>query len=384
MPRWDVHFDLVADMSAPGALERLVAAKSLAIAVREIPVPPHVQRRLHALNIVRAVRGTTGIEGTELSEDEVSRVLSAPADRPVLDAARRREEREVRNAGALKDLVENLLRQNPEARLSEPLIREFHRVLTDGIDYPNNEPGRYRSHPVTAGDYQAPAHEDVPALMSGFVEWLNRGRGAALDPIVRAVVAHFLLVSVHPFGDGNGRTSRGVESFLLYKAGVNARGFYSLANYYYRNRSDYFALLNHVRFVSDPDAAPFVNFALRGLVEELREVHAEILREVRVISFRDFARERLQDEGRLGSRTGNRQLLFLLELDEQEIAIADIRSGRHPVAHLYRGVGQRTVARDLNLLKGLGLIVEERGIIRANMDVMDEFAAGGDFGDERG
>ena len=384
MPRWDVHFDLVADMSAPDALERLVAAKSLAIAVREIPVPPHVQRRLHALNIVRAVRGTTGIEGTELSEDEVSRVLSAPADQPVLAAARQREEREVRNAGALKELVENLLRRNPETRLSEPLIREFHRVLTDGIDYPHNEPGRYRSHPVTAGDYHAPAHEHVPALMSGFVDWLNRGRGAALDPIVKAIVAHFLLVSIHPFGDGNGRTSRGVESFLLYKAGVNARGFYSLANYYYRNRSDYVALLNHVRFVSDPDAAPFVNFALRGLVEELREVHSEILREVRVISFRDFARTYLQTEGRLGSRTGNRQLLFLLELGDQEIAVADIRSGRHPVAHLYRGVGQRTVARDLNLLKRLGLIVEERGIIRANMDVMDELAAGGDFGDERG
>ena len=384
MPRWNVHFDLAADMSAPGALERLVAAKSLAIAVREIPVPPHVQRRLHALNIVRAVRGTTGIEGTELSEDEVSRVLSSPADMPVLDAARRREEREVRNAGALKELVENLLRRNPETRLSEPLIREFHRVLTDGIDYPHNEPGRYRSHPVTAGDYHAPSHEDVPALMSGFADWLNRGRGAALDPIVRAVVAHFLLVSIHPFGDGNGRTSRGVESFLLYKAGVNARGFYSLANYYYRNRSDYVALLNHVRFVSDPDAAPFVNFALRGLVEELQDVYSEILREVRVISFRDFARERLQAEGRLGSRTGNRQLLFLLELGDQEIAVADIRSGRHPIAHLYRGVGQRTVARDLNLLRRLGLIVEERGIIRANMDVMDEFAAGGAFGDERG
>ena len=384
MPRWDVHFDLVADMSAPGALERLVAAKSLSIAVREIPVPPHVQRRLHALNIVRAVRGTTGIEGTELSEDEVSRVLSAPADRPVLDAARQREEREVRNAGALKELVENLLQRNPETRLSEPLMREFHRVLTDGIDYPHNEPGRYRSHPVTAGDYQAPAHEDVPALMSGFAEWLNFGRGAALDPIVKAIVAHFLLISVHPFGDGNGRTSRGVESFLLYKAGVNARGFYSLANYYYRNRPDYVALLNHVRFVSDPNAAPFVNFALKGLVEELQDVYSEILRAVRVISFRDFARERLQDEGRLGSHTGNRQLLFLLELGEQEIAVADIRSGLHPIAHLYRGVGQRTVARDLNLLRRLSLIVEERGIIRANMDVTDEFAAGGAFGGERG
>ena len=375
MPSWNAHFDLVADMSAPRMLERLVAAKSLARTIRDIPVPPHVQRRLHALNIVRAVRGTTGIEGTELSEDEVNRVLSAPAGKPVLEAARRREEREVRNAQALKTLVENMLRRNPDARLSESLIREFHRVLTDGIDYPNNEPGVYRTHPVTAGDYRAPDHAEVPALMSGFIDWLNRGRGAALDPIIRAIVAHFLLVSVHPFGDGNGRTSRGVESFLLYKAGVNSRGFYSLANYYYRNRSDYVAWLNHVRFVSDPDAAPFVDFALKGLVEELEQVHSEILSEVRVIAFRDYARERLQSEGRLGLHTGNRQFLFLLELGGQEIAASDIRSGRHPVAHLYRDVGQRTITRDLNLLTRLDLIKVESGIIRANIDAMDEFAA---------
>ncbi len=379
MPGWSVHFNLVADMSDPAMLEWLVSAKSLARTIREIPVPPHVQRRLHALNIVRAVRGTTGIEGTDLSEDEVSRVLASPADRPVLAAARRREEREVRNAQALKEFVERLLRENPDTPLTESLIREFHRILTDGIDYPHNEPGRYRLHPVAAGDHRAPDHEEVPALMSGFEEWLNRGRGAALDPMVRAIVAHFLLISAHPFGDGNGRTSRGAESFLLYKAGVNARGFYSLANYYYRNRSDYVALMNHVRFVSDPDAAPFVGFALRGLVEELEQVHSEILHEVRVIAFRDYARERLQTEGRLGSHTGNRQLLFLLELVGQEVAAADIRSGRHPIASLYRDVGQRTIARDLNLLRRLDLIEVEDGIIRANIGAMDEFSAGGGF-----
>ena len=379
MPSWSAHFDLAADMSAPDALENLIAAKLLSRTVREIPIPPHVQRRLHRLNIVRAVRGTTGIEGSDLSEGEVRQVLAAPAGQPVLDAARRREEREVRNAQAMKERVENMLRQDPNTRLSESLIREFHRILTDGINYAHNEPGRYRSHPVTAGNYNAPAHEEVPALMSSFAEWLNIGAGAALDPIIRAVAAHFLLISIHPFGDGNGRTSRGVESFLLYKAGVNAVGFYSLANYYYRNRSDYVALLNHVRFVSDPDIAPFVEFALRGLVEELEGALDEALREVRVISFRDFARERLQAEGRLGSHTGNRQLLFLLELGGQKIAAADLRSGRHPIAHLYRGVGQRTVTRDLNLLRRLGLIVVERGIIQANTKVMDEFTAAGAF-----
>ena len=75
--------------------------------------------------------------------------------------------------------------------------------------------------------------------MTEFVEWFNSGVAASWDPVVRAVVAHFYLASIHPFGDGNGRTSRAVESFLLYGAGVNARGFFSLANYFYRNRQEY-------------------------------------------------------------------------------------------------------------------------------------------------
>ena len=110
-------------------------------------------------------------------------------------------------------------------------------------------------------------------------------------PSFRAIVAHFFVVSIHPFGDGNGRTSRAVESYLLYQARVNPRGFYSLSNYYYKNRDSYIEMLNWVRFKSDPDLTPFVVFALRGLVEQLEEVHAEVLAEVRLISFRDLARE---------------------------------------------------------------------------------------------
>ncbi len=131
-------------------------------------------------------------------------------------------------------------------------------------------------------------------------------------------------MGIHPFGDGNGRTSRVIESFLLYKSGVNARGFYSLANYYYQNREEYVDTLDLVRFKSSPDVTPFIRFAVRGLVEELHQVHQEVIREVRMISFKDYARERLQSSGRLGSKTGIRQLLLLLELREQRVPVKDI------------------------------------------------------------
>ncbi|MBK9546926.1 MAG: Fic family protein [Dehalococcoidia bacterium] len=58
-----------------------------------------------------------------------------------------------------------------------------------------------------------------------FVRWLNTPPASNWPPIARAIAAHFYFISVHPFGDGNGRTAF-VGGFLLYQAKVNALGFY--------------------------------------------------------------------------------------------------------------------------------------------------------------
>ena len=375
MPPWDVHFGIRVDLSRTNLLRTLAEIRAFANVIRDIPIPPGVRNSLHELNIMRAVRGTTGIEGAELSEDEVRNVIEADGDTPVLSGGRQREEREVRNAHALMVYIERLLQEEPNQPLTENLIWEFHRILTEGIAYPHNGPGRYRSFRVNAGDYLAPDHATVSRLMADFIAWLNDGEGRALDPIVQAVVAHFLLVSIHPFGDGNGRTSRGVESFLLYRAGVNVSGFYSLANYYYQHRAEYMEMLNHVRFVSDPDATPFVDFAATGLKEELQGVHEVIIAYVRVLAFRDFAREQLGLRGRLGTKTGERQLELITEMGKEEVPLRDLQTGRHPLAHLYRGLGAKTLSRDLNALRELELITVEGGVLRVNVEYMERFTA---------
>ena len=370
-----MNFDLNVNRDHRKLIQGLALVNSLSRTIREIPVPPSVQERLHTLNIVRAVRGTTGIEGTELTEEEVSDVLRSDVDSRVLPATRQREEREVRNANDLMRFVEHVLRTDPEHQLTEQLIRRFHYILTTGIDYEHNEPGRYRQQDVHVASFQPPRHEDVPRLMSGFISWLNDHRGRSLDPVIRAVVAHFLLVSIHPFGDGNGRTSRGVESFLLYKAGVNVRGFYSLANYYYENRNEYVRLLDHVRFRSDPDVTPFVLFALSGLVAELEQVHSELLSQLTIVSFKEYVYEKMSASGRLRTRTGLRQFMLLLDLGDQTVALDALLAGSHPLARHYSGVGARTVYRDMDRLMALDLIAVEDGMIRAKTEVLDQFTA---------
>ena len=229
---------------------------------------------------------------------------------------------------------------------------------------------------MTAGYYRPPdTGDEVRRLMAEFVDWFNTDMAASWDPVVRAIVAHFYVASIHPFGDGNGRTSRAVESFLLYRAGVNARGFFSLANYYYRNRSEYVKQLNLVQLRGSTDLTPFVAFSLRGLVEELEAVHEEVLAEVRVIAFRDYARETLATHGRLGTSAGERLLRLLSAMGREVVSLRELRSGKHPLSHLYRGVSGRTLARDVRWLREEQLIEVDGDEMRARVDLMTGFTA---------
>jgi len=372
MPEWNVNFDMQVQTQQPELIALAQRAHAFASVIGRIPITPSRQYRIDALNILRAVRGTTGIEGAELTEEEVRRIMEAPPNKPILPPNRRREEQEARNAEQVMYYVATQLSNDPDLVLTESLVRRLHEITTQNIDYPDNIPGKYRTWPVAAGNYIPPQDgSEVRRLMKKFISWFNEGVPTSWDPVIRAIVAHFYVVSIHPFGDGNGRTARAVESFLLYKAGINARGFYSLANYYYRYREEYVRYLDQVRFETDGNLTPFVLFALRGLVEELEAVHEEVLLEVQQIAFRDFAREQLQE--RLATKSGERMINFISGLGNRSVPLKDIRRGKDILAILYRNLTAKTLSRDLDYLKKRELIIVENGEVRANIGIMSQF-----------
>ncbi len=374
MPRWDVHFNTHVGNLDSEIVSRIAMAHALAGVIRDIPIPPRVKYRLDALNILRAVRGTTGIEGIELTEDEVGQIIESPRKKPVLPPNRSREEQEARNAHRVMSYIVKELTRDPNIPLTERLIRTIHRITTKDIDYPDNIPGQYRTHDVSVGSYLPPRGEDVKKLMKEFIRWFNSGAPVAWDPIIRALIAHFYVISIHPFGDGNGRMARGIESFLLYQAGVNARSFYSLANYYYQRRQEYVQFLDHVRFQTNGNLTPFVLFALNGLVGELQQVHSEVLANVKMIAFRDYAREQLALHDKLGSSVGERMSSLLVYLSDGEVvSIKAIRSGKHTLSQLYRKLTPKTLSRDINFLKERKLVIVQGDELQANLDVMTRY-----------
>jgi Fic family protein len=101
---------------------------------------------------------------------------------------------------------------------SHSTIRRINATIVDGLD--EDERGEYRRGPVIVGGmYEPPDHRWVPGLMRQLVDWLNE---ASEHVLIRAGLAHLNVVSIHPWLNGNGRTSRVVGSLSLMRGGIAA------------------------------------------------------------------------------------------------------------------------------------------------------------------
>lgn len=99
-------------------------------------------------------------------------------------------------------------------KITEKDIIKIHDLILKGID--DDNAGRYRSVPVRISGSRVilPNPMKVPFLMEEFCHWLQTTN---LDPIALAIEAHYKLVTIHPFIDGNGRTARLLMNLILLK-----------------------------------------------------------------------------------------------------------------------------------------------------------------------
>ena len=81
--------------------------------------------------------------------------------------------------------------------------------------------------------------------MAELVEWLNCVRD--VHSVLISGVAQFQLVHIHPFLDGNGRTSRLLSTLCLYRAGYDFKRLFTLSEYYDRDRPAFYRTIQSVR-----------------------------------------------------------------------------------------------------------------------------------------
>lgn len=103
----------------------------------------------------------------------------------------------------------------------------------------SNPYGRERVH------YEAPAARLLDKEMSAFLDWFNEPE--ALDPVLKAAIAHLWFVTIHPFDDGNGRIARAIADAALARADGTSQRFYSMSAQIQLERKRYYDILEHTQ-----------------------------------------------------------------------------------------------------------------------------------------
>jgi Fic family protein len=114
--------------------------------------------------------------------------------------------------------------------------------------------------------YEAVKAEDVKPEMDKFLHWLNTD--FSLDAIIKAAIAHFWFVIIHPFDDGNGRIARTISDMQLARAEKSTQRFYSLSSQILAERKRYYEVLQKVQH-SDNDITEWLQFFLNCMKNAL-------------------------------------------------------------------------------------------------------------------
>ncbi len=228
-----------------------------------------------------STHASTSIEGNPLPLTDVKRILKL---KPVNI---RDVEKEVLNYNqALKSL--NKLLEIDELKISLKLILDIHKQITDGL-LPAFDSGKLRKRPVVVNDprtrkivYLPPDVDKVKGLIVDLINYVN-GSKNNIDPLILAGIFHKQMVVIHPFMDGNGRTTRLATKVLLAKMGLNTFNLFSFENYYNQNVTKYFQTVgeygDYYELVESIDFTTWLEYFTGGLIDELLRV-SKVLPEI--------------------------------------------------------------------------------------------------------
>jgi len=229
--------------------------------------------------------------------------------------------------------------------ITEGLVREIHKRLVEGVRGGSAAPGQYRKIQndvvnSSTGEtiYTPPPAHNVPIMMAELVDFLSSE--AETHPVLVSGIAQFQLVNIHPFLDGNGRTSRLLSSLYLYRAGYDFKRLFTISEYYDRDRPAFYRAIQGVR-ETGVDMTGWLEFYVDGLSTQLAEV-----------------RERSEQAIRKDVIVKQHNLS-----DRQTLALPHIlvhgRMSIQDFERLSSRVRRRTLQRDLKAMVGKGLIVEK-------------------------
>ncbi|KAG7244071.1 hypothetical protein INR49_006233 [Caranx melampygus] len=210
-----------------------------------IPKGNSALRRVMEETYYHHIYHTVAIEGSTLTLSEIRHIIET---RYAVPGKSLQEQNEAIGVdAAMKYINTTLLSRSGAITVND--ILEIHRRVLGYVD--PVEGGRLRTNQVFVGHHIPPHPQDLEKHMQELVQWLNSEEALQLHPVEYAALAHYKLVYVHPFVDGNGRTSRLLMNLVL----MQAR--YPPITIRKEQRAEYYAALDTA---NEGDVRPFIRF----------------------------------------------------------------------------------------------------------------------------
>lgn len=264
----------------PSILDKISQISEIKTIVERSRVLPKSEIELKRQAVVRMVHTSTSIEGNQLAQYQVSKVLN---NQPV--KADPHSIQEVKNYQKALLLMDQLSDQKEKLNVEDAL--NIQKTITENI-LPQQKSGHFRPstvyvvHTIENIDrvmYRPPSAKKVPVLVKDLFDWLEKATKEGLHPVIRAAILHLEFASIHPFTDGNGRTTRVLTQLHLIQSGWDFRRILVLDEYYNQDRLEYYNALQIEKTYHDrigKDITSWLEYFTEGFLVEAMRVRDDI------------------------------------------------------------------------------------------------------------
>jgi len=369
-PNWDLTPDIKYSLGQCDAIVK---------AISYTPIMPNYKRKLFGVAFVKGAQATAAIEGNTLTEKEIEGLEEGrklPPSKEYLGV-------EVKNIlKALNSIRQDVIVRKHLLLITPKLIKDFHRMVGKNLgNHFEAIPGEFRRKNVIVGPYRPPDFSDIESLVTRLCDWIARqfhfGKGQTFeDTIIQAIVTHIYLIWIHPFSDGNGRTARLLEFYLLLRAGVPDIASHVLSNFYNLTRSEYYRQIE--KSTKQRNLTDFIRYAVVGLRDGLLET-LKVVQENQVkvswINYIFDSFEKKKSTGKISDTDRRRRNLILAFPTGRDLTAEEILELKPKIIRAYKDVSDRTFVRDLEKLIKMELLTKIESKYRANDGILKNFMA---------
>lgn len=269
-PKYRITDKILSDLTKISEIKSLVEKSNITPA-REI--------YLKKVATIGMAHSSTSIEGNTLDEYQVR--MLADGEKIIAEHS---QILEVENYLKSLKLVDKI--HESKKSFDKKEILDIHKSVTTGL-IDENKAGVFRKGPVYIVNislwgrelvYTPPKFDKVEPLLKDLIEWMNKED--EIHPIIKAGIFHYQYVSIHPFTDGNGRSTRLLTLLYLYQKGYVFKKSMILDNFYNNDRKRYYKNLQtgeDFRLRENADLTNWLEYFTEGFLFEAQKVKDLIL-----------------------------------------------------------------------------------------------------------